>query len=206
MGRYVFAAGLSWLWIMLLIMVAMIGGIAAYSAFPHVAGRINRFVSGEGDNYQTDTGIEAIMRGGWFGQGPGEGTVKRILPDSHTDFIFAVAAEEFGIIICIIMVLLFAAVVVRGLQFAFYEEDAFARYAVCGLVTLFGFQSIINIAVNLRLMPAKGMTLPFISYGGSSLIAVGIAMGMVLALTRKRPFQSAGGGLGFTPKSSQRFG
>lgn len=205
-GTMFFAAGLSWIWIILLLSIVAVGSFAAYAVFPHVSGRINRFISGEGDTYQTDTGLEAIIRGGWFGQGPGEGTVKRILPDSHTDFIFAVAAEEFGIIICIVMVVLFSAVVLRGLSFAFDEDDGFARYAVCGLVTLFGFQSIINIAVNLRLMPAKGMTLPFISYGGSSLIAVAIAMGMVLALTRKRPFESGGGGLGFTPKASQRFG
>lgn len=205
-GAMFFAAGLPWIWIILLISIVAVGGFAAYTVFPHVSGRINRFISGEGDTYQTDTGLEAIVRGGWFGQGPGEGTVKRILPDSHTDFIFAVAAEEFGIIICMVMVILFGAVVLRGLSFAFDEDDGFARYAVCGLVTLFGFQSIINIAVNLRLMPAKGMTLPFISYGGSSLIAVAIAMGMVLALTRKRPFESGGGGLGFTPKASQRFG
>lgn len=205
-GAMFFAAGLPWLWIIALMILGIAGGVMAYSVFPHVAGRINRFLTGEGDTYQTDTGLEAIMRGGWFGQGPGEGTVKRILPDSHTDFVFAVVAEEFGIIICAVLVVLFAAIVIRGLTFAFREDDGFSRYAVCGLVTLFGFQSIINMAVNLRLMPAKGMTLPFISYGGSSLLAIAISMGMVLALTRKRPFSNSAGGLGFTPKASQSFG
>src|SRR5690606_10544467 len=118
---------------------------------------------------------------------PGEGSVKRILPDSHTDFVFAVAAEEFGLILCFIIAALFAFVVLRGLMVAMRDTDDFSRYAIAGLVTVFGFQSIINMGVNVQLLPAKGMTLPFISYGGSSLVAMAIAMGMVLALTRKRP-------------------
>jgi cell division protein FtsW len=134
-----------------------------------------------------DAGREAILRGGWFGQGPGEGTVKRIIPDSHTDFIFSVAAEEYGIILCMIIMALFAFIVIRGLSIALRERDAFTRLAVSGIVILFGFQSIINMAVNLHLMPAKGMTLPFISYGGSSLVAIAITMGILLALTRRRP-------------------
>jgi cell division protein FtsW len=128
-----------------------------------------------------------MIRGGWFGQGPGEGSVKRILPDSHTDFVFAVAAEEFGLVLCFIIAALFAFVVLRGLMVAMREADDFSRYSIAGLVTVFGFQSIINMGVNTQLLPAKGMTLPFISYGGSSLVAMAIAMGMVLALTRKRP-------------------
>src|SRR5690606_27410527 len=131
--------------------------------------------------------LEALSRGGWLGQGPGEGTVKRILPDSHTDFVFAVAGEEFGILMCFLILLLFAFVVLRGLMLARREEDDFTRYALSGLVILFGFQSIINMAVNVRMMPAKGMTLPFISYGGSSLTAMAISMGFVLALARRRP-------------------
>ena len=118
----------------------------AYTLFPHVALRIDQFLTGEGDTFQVDTGREAIIRGGWFGQGPGEGTVKRILPDSHTDFIFSVAAEEFGIIICMVIALLFAFIVMRGLSFALRERDDFTRLAVAGLVCQFGFQSIINIA------------------------------------------------------------
>lgn len=186
-GAMFFMAGLPWTWILLLGLAGAAGGLAAYALFPHVTGRIDRFLTGEGDTFQVDMGHEAILRGGWFGQGPGEGTVKRILPDSHTDFIFAVAAEEFGIILCFVIVFLFAFVVLRGLKIALGEEDAFTRFAICGLVVLFGFQAIINMGVNLQLLPAKGMTLPFISYGGSSLIAMAVSMGMVLALTRRRP-------------------
>jgi cell division protein FtsW len=152
-----------------------------------VAGRIDRFLTGEGDTFQVDAGREAIVRGGWFGQGPGEGTIKRIIPDSHTDFIFSVTAEEYGIALCLLIVLIFAFIVIRGLSIALKERDDFTRLAVSGLVILFGFQSIINMSVNLHLMPAKGMTLPFISYGGSSLIAVAISTGLLLALTRRRP-------------------
>ena len=132
-------------------------------------------------------GREALLRGGWFGQGPGEGTVKRVLPDSHTDFVFAVAGEEFGIVLCFVILAIFAFVVLRGLSIALRERDDFTRYAIGGLVILFGFQSIINIGVNLQLLPAKGMTLPFISYGGSSLIATALSMGFVLALSRSKP-------------------
>jgi cell division protein FtsW len=134
-------------------------------------------------------GREALVRGGWLGQGPGEGTVKRILPDSHTDFVFAVAGEEFGLLACLLIAFIFGFVVLRGLGKSFAEKDDFSRYAVGGLVVLFGLQSIINMGVNLQLLPAKGMTLPFISYGGSSLVAMAISMGMVLALTRRDPLK-----------------
>lgn len=186
-GVMFFMAGLPWFWIAALGGAAVGGAVLAYGAFPHVAGRIDRFLTGEGDTYQVDMGREAMIRGGWFGQGPGEGSVKRILPDSHTDFVFAVAAEEFGLVLCFIIAALFAFVVLRGLMVAMRDTDDFSRYSIAGLVTVFGFQSIINMGVNVQLLPAKGMTLPFISYGGSSLVAMAIAMGMVLALTRKRP-------------------
>ncbi len=186
-GAMFFMAGMSWIWIILLGVVGVAGGFGAYAVFPHVSERVDRFLTGEGDTFQVDMGREAIIRGGWWGQGPGEGTVKRILPDSHTDFVFAVAAEEFGIILCFFILAVFAFVVLRGLRTAQKEPDDFSRYAIGGLVILFGFQSVINMAVNLQLMPAKGMTLPFISYGGSSLLAIAISMGMVLALTRKNP-------------------
>jgi cell division protein FtsW len=186
-GVMFFMAGMPWLWIIVLGAVGVSGGLLAYTVFPHVAERIDRFLTGEGDTFQVDMGHEALVRGGWFGQGPGEGSVKRILPDSHTDFVFAVAGEEFGIILCLIIMAIFAFVVLRGLSYAMRESDDFSRYAVGGLVSLFGFQSIINMGVNLQLMPAKGMTLPFISYGGSSLIAIAVSMGMVLALTRRNP-------------------
>lgn len=186
-GVMFFMAGMPWLWIIVLGALGAAGVAAAYTIFPHVAGRIDRFVTGEGDTFQVDMGHEAVVNGGWFGVGPGEGTIKRLIPDSHADFVFAVAGEEFGIVLCMAIMLLFAFIVLRGLNFALKEQDDFTRYAVAGLVIVFGFQSIINMGVNLQLMPAKGMTLPFISYGGSSLIAIAISMGMVLALTRKRP-------------------
>jgi len=185
-GVMFFMAGLPWIWIVMLGSVAVVG-FSAYTAFPHVAERIDRFLTGEGDTFQVDMGREALVNGGWLGQGPGEGTVKRILPDSHTDFIFAVAGEEFGILLCLVIAAIFAFIVLRALSIAMRDHNDFTRYAVGGLATLFGLQSFINMGVNLQLLPAKGMTLPFISYGGSSLVAMGISMGMLLALTRKRP-------------------
>ncbi len=186
-GAMFFIAGMPWLWIAGLGTIAIVGGYAAYAMFPHVAGRIDGFLSGDGDTYQVDMGREAIINGGWFGKGPGEGSVKRILPDSHTDFIFSVAAEEFGIVVCFLILVLFAFVVLRGLQIAQRQEDSFTRYAISGLVILFGLQAVINMGVNLQLLPAKGMTLPFVSYGGSSLVAMAISMGFLLALGRKKP-------------------
>lgn len=186
-GVMFFMAGLPWLWIIALGAAGIGGVFAAYTVFPHVAGRIDRFMTGEGDTFQVDMGREALINGGWFGVGPGEGTVKRVIPDSHADFVFSVAGEEFGLIMCFFIMSIFAFIVLRGLNTALKEQDDFTRYGVGGLVTVFGLQSVINMAVNLQLMPAKGMTLPFISYGGSSQIAIAISMGMVLALTRKRP-------------------
>ena len=183
-----FLAGMPWLWIAGAVVIGAGGISAAYITLPHVAGRIDRFLNPQsGDTFQVDTALESFLNGGWFGVGPGEGIVKRVLPDSHTDFIFAVAAEEFGIILCILLVVMFGFVVLRGLSHSLRTDDAFNRLASAGLVILFGVQSVINMAVNLSLMPAKGMTLPFISYGGSSMIAVAFEMGLVLAFTRRRP-------------------
>ncbi|MBM3560731.1 MAG: putative lipid II flippase FtsW, partial [Alphaproteobacteria bacterium] len=187
-GALFFMAGMSWFWILGLGLAGVGGIVAAYTMLPHVAGRIDRFLAPHtGDTFQVDTAMESIMSGGWLGRGPGEGTVKRILPDAHTDFIFAVAAEEFGIILCISLVIIFAFVVIRGLGSSLRSEETFARLAAAGLVVLFGVQAVINMAVNLSLLPAKGMTLPFISYGGSSMLAVAFGMGLILALTRRRP-------------------
>ena len=186
-GVMFFMAGLSWVWIVMLGAAGVGGVFAAYTVFPHVAGRIDRFMTGEGDTFQVDMGREAIINGGWFGVGPGEGTFKRVIPDSHADFVFSVAGEEFGIALCFVIMGIFAFIVLRGLNTALKEHDDFTRYAVGGLVTVFGLQSAINMCVNLQLIPAKGMTLPFISYGGSSQIAIAVSMGMVLALTRKKP-------------------
>ena len=182
-----FLAGMSWFWIVLMISVAVGGVFAAYTLLPHVAARIDKFISpASGDTFQVDKALDSILHGGWFGVGPGEGMVKRVLPDAHTDFIFAVGAEEFGIIACLLLVLVFALIVFRGLSRSTQTEDPFVRLATAGLVVLFGVQSAINISVNLNLIPAKGMTLPFISYGGSSMIAVGFGMGLLLAFTRRR--------------------
>jgi len=186
-GALFFLSGLRWIWTVGLTSAAGIGLLAAYKLIPHVALRFQRFVyRGSGDTFQIDTSVESFMRGGWFGRGPGEGTVKRILPDSHTDFIFAVAAEEFGLILCLILLGLFAFIVLRALAYALREEDAFTRLAVAGLALLFGFQSAIAMAVSLYLIPAKGMTLPFVSYGGSSLVSLAFGIGMLIALMRKR--------------------
>lgn len=186
-GAMFFMAGLSWGWIGSLAVIAVAGAITAYSMMPHVASRVDRFLDPEsGDTYQIDRALDAVNAGGLFGRGPGEGVVKRILPDAHTDFIFAVAAEEYGVIAGLIIIGLFATIVMRTLRQAMEEQDLFVQFAACGLVALFGLQALINMSVNVNLMPAKGMTLPFISYGGSSLLALAFAMGMLLALTRRR--------------------
>lgn len=183
-----FVAGLHWFWVLGLGGAGAVGILIAYQLVPHVRARIERFMDkGSGDTFQIDTALESFAQGGWLGKGPGEGTVKRILPDAHTDFIFAVTAEEFGIVVCILLVMLFALIVLRALFVAQKAEDPFIRLAVTGLALLFGIQAAINMMVNLHMMPAKGMTLPFISYGGSSLISLAIGTGFLLALTRKRP-------------------
>jgi cell division protein FtsW len=183
-----FVAGLHWFWVLGLGGAGAFGILVAYQLVPHVRARIERFMDkGSGDTFQIDTALESFAQGGWLGKGPGEGTVKRILPDAHTDFIFAVTAEEFGIVVCILLVMLFALIVLRSLAVAQKAEDPFIRLAVTGLALLFGIQAAINMMVNLHMMPAKGMTLPFISYGGSSLISLAIGTGFLLALTRKRP-------------------
>jgi cell division protein FtsW len=187
-GALFFLAGLRWIWTAGFAGVAFAGVFGAYKFIPHVTSRMQRFLDpSSGDTFQIDTSLESFMRGGWFGRGPGEGTVKRILPDSHTDFIYAVAAEEFGLILCLIILALFSFIVLRSLKHAIREQDAFARLAIAGLALLFGLQSAIAMAVSLYLMPSKGMTLPFVSYGGSSLISLALGMGMLIALTRKRP-------------------
>ena len=187
-GALFYMAGINLAWIAALGVAGLGGIVSAYFTIPHVASRIDRFLFPEsGDTYQADRALESFLTGGWFGRGPGEGTVKDVLPDSHTDFIFAVAAEEYGLIACMILLLLFAFIVLRGLSKASREPDGFIRHATAGLIMLFGLQALINMAVNVGLLPAKGMTLPFISYGGSSMLAMALTMGFALGLTRKRP-------------------
>lgn len=166
-----------------------VGGLAAaYALVPHVTSRIDRFLDPSGrDNYQIERSLEAFAAGGLFGRGPGEGSVKSSLPDAHTDFIFAVAGEEFGLWLCLAIIAVFAFIVVRGLARLLQENDLFVLYAAAGLFVQFGLQAAINIGVNLRLLPTKGMTLPFLSYGGSSLLALAFGMGMLLAFCRERP-------------------
>jgi len=186
-----FMAGLHWFWVIGLGGAGVAGGVLAYEFSSHVHDRIQHFlnpdsvVGGVSDTFQIDTALQSILSGGWFGRGPGEGLYKRILPDAHTDFVFAVAGEEFGIIACLGLMTFFAFVVLRGLWLAQRNVDPFCRFAAAGLTIMFGVQSWINIAVNLRAIPAKGMTLPFISYGGSSEIALAIGMGFLVALTRR---------------------
>jgi len=182
-----FLTGLSLIWVV----VFMLGGIAglgsAYLLLPHVTSRIDRFFDpASGDSYQVDRSIDAFMNGGWWGRGPGEGTVKLSLPDAHADFVFAVAGEELGLVVCLVIVALFAFVVLRGFSRLLQESNLYVVLAGTGLLVQFGLQAIINMASALHLMPTKGMTLPFISYGGSSLLALGLGMGMTLALTRRR--------------------
>src|SRR5580692_3988855 len=187
-GSLFFIARMRMIWVLGLAGAAGAGLFTAYLLVPHVAGRIQRFMNpASGDTFQVDTAMEAFANGGWFGLGPGEGIAKRSLPDSHTDFVFAVAAEEFGIVLCLALLALFAFIVIRALSRAYATEDMFARFAASGLAIMFGVQAAINMAVNLQLIPAKGMTLPFISYGGSSIVSLAYGVGMMLALTRLRP-------------------
>lgn len=168
--------------------IVVVGGVTAYDASEHFARRIDGFLSSEVDpRTQIGYATDAIQSGGFFGVGVGEGTVKWSLPDAHTDFIIAVAAEEYGLILVLIIIALYAAVTVRSILRLMKERDPFIRLGGTGLACAFGVQALINMGVAVRLLPAKGMTLPFVSYGGSSVIASGIALGMLLALTRSRP-------------------
>ncbi len=179
--------GISWSVVFGLGGAAILGGLLSYAVVPHVASRINRFLyPDKGDTFQTDTAVSAFNNGGMMGAGPGGGIAKLVLPDSHTDFPFAVVGEEFGFIACIGLMGLFFFIIMRVLKRAKSEEDAFAALAMTGLVAMFGFQACINMGVNVGLLPAKGMTLPFISYGGSSLMGTALAMGFILALARRR--------------------
>ncbi|MET4733320.1 cell division protein FtsW [Thalassospira sp. MBR-102] len=162
--------------------------VGAYLILPHVQSRVDRFLDpASGDNYQIDRSMEAFMNGGLMGQGPGEGSVKNYLPDAHSDFIFAVAGEEFGLLFCVLVVGVFSFVIMRGLSRLMGERNLFVVLAVTGILVQFGLQAVINMASTLQLVPPKGMTLPFISYGGSATVGIAIGMGFVLALTRKRP-------------------
>ncbi|UAJ11561.1 FtsW/RodA/SpoVE family cell cycle protein [Glacieibacterium megasporae] len=180
--------------------VMVIGGLAcfavagmgvAYLTSTHVAERIDHFVKGTGDTYQIDRALDCFKAGGLFGAGPGEGQMKFRLPEAQTDYIFSVIGEEFGAIACFMLAVLYLAIVVRVLLQLLDEEEPFVFLAAAGLAIQFGLQAAINMAVNLALLPSKGMTLPFVSHGGSSFLALSIGMGLLLALTRRNPYLKA---------------
>ena len=183
-----FVAGAPMLLLVGMAGLAVLGGTLAYSSSEHFARRIDGFLNPDVDpTTQLGYATNAIREGGLFGVGVGEGQVKWSLPDAHTDFIVAVAAEEYGLILVLVIIALYTIVTVRSLLRLMKERDPFIRLAGTGLASMFGVQAMINMGVAVRLLPAKGMTLPFVSYGGSSIIAGGIAMGMLLAFTRSRP-------------------
>jgi cell division protein FtsW len=182
-----YMAGLRLYWVVAGALAGLGGLVGAYLYLPHVRVRVDHFLDpSAGDSYQVNRSIEAFANGGFWGRGPGEGTVKDVLPDAHADFVFAVAGEEFGIVVCLAIVALFAFIVLRGFSRMSQEGSLFVLLAATGLLIQFGLQAAINMASSLHLIPTKGMTLPFLSYGGSSLLALGLGMGMMLALTRRR--------------------
>ena len=181
-----FLAGMPVVAIIVSIAVGLISLVGGYHFFPHVQSRFDRYLDrSSGDRYQIDHALNAFANGGLFGKGPGEGIAKERIPDAHADFIFAVAGEELGLICCLVILALFLFIVLRGIARLLETESLFALLAGAGLVMLFGLQAFINLAVTLDIIPTKGMTLPFVSYGGSSLLALGFGMGMLLALTRR---------------------
>ena len=182
-----FMAGLRLYWVAVGTLVGLGGGVGAYLWLPHVTSRINRFLDpAAGDSYQVNRSLEAFANGGLWGRGPGEGTVKDVLPDAHADFVFAVAGEEFGLVVCMVIVAVFAFIVLRGFSRLLQEGNLFVLLSATGLLIQFGLQAVINMDSSLHLIPTKGMTLPFLSYGGSSMLALALGMGMMLALTRRR--------------------
>ncbi|MCC9620242.1 putative lipid II flippase FtsW [Thalassospira sp. MA62] len=184
----IFLAGLPIILVFCLGIGAVGLAVSAYLILPHVQSRVDRFLDpAAGDNYQIERSMEAFMNGGIMGRGPGEGWVKNSIPDAHSDFIFAVAGEEFGLLFCVLVVGVFTFIIMRGLSRLMGERNLFVVLAVTGILVQFGLQAVINMASTLQLVPPKGMTLPFVSYGGSATIGIAIGMGFVLALTRRRP-------------------
>lgn len=191
-----FFSGISWWVIGILMGGAMALGVAAYVVFPHVSNRIDAFLNqSDGTSYQVEKAIGSILEGGWFGRGPGEAITKRYLPDAHADYVFSAAIGEFGILFGMVLVGLIGFIVLRALSSATAQKNLFARMAAATLAIQFGMQSAINLAVNVNLMPPKGMTLPFVSYGGTSMVAIAFGMGMMLSLMRKRPEERLATGL-----------
>lgn len=186
-----FLAGLPIIFVVAMGALFLGGSVAAYLSFDHVKSRVDRFLDPQAEGYQVGLSLDAFRNGGLTGRGPGEGRVKELLPDAHTDFIFAVAGEEFGMFACLAIVAVFAFVVLRGFERVLRDENLFVLLAAAGLLVQFAIQAMINLASTLHLIPPKGMTLPFVSYGGSSTLAIALGLGMILSLTRVR--SSAGG-------------
>lgn len=184
-----FVSGISW-WI-IFGMAGAGGGLlfGAYIFFPHFSKRVDTFLNpeGGGNTYQIDRALQSLLEGGWFGRGPGESEAKKLIPDAHADYVFSAAAGEFGILFCMVLVGLICFIVIRAMLGAQRQTSLFARLAASTLAIQFAMQSGINLAVNLNLIPPKGMTLPFVSYGGTSMIAIAFGMGLMLALTRSKP-------------------
>ena len=192
-----FLSGISWL-----VIFGLAGGagallVGAYMFFPHFSRRIDTFLNpdGGGNTYQIDRALQSLLEGGWFGRGPGESIAKKLIPDAHSDYVFSAAAGEFGILFCMALVILIGFIVIRAMLAAQRQSSLFARLAASTLATQFAMQSGINLAVNLNLIPPKGMTLPFVSYGGTSMIAVAFGMGLMLAFTRIKPEERMATGL-----------
>lgn len=181
-----FIFGLPFVFIVICGVFAIMGIIMAYLFLPHVEDRVNRFLDFDSKNYQVERSLDAYVNGGFLGKGQGNGVVKNFIPDAHTDFVFAVIGEELGILTCILFILVFVYLITRIVKRALDEENLFVYLALFGLMMQFTMQIIINIGVSLRLFPTKGMTLPFISYGGSSMIAMAICFGLILALTKRK--------------------
>lgn len=197
----IFLAGLPFRIIFLLLIFAVGASILAYFSLSHVQSRVDRFLDpASGDTFQIEKSLDAFRNGGLLGTGPGQGTVKLNIPDAHADFIFSVAGEELGLFFIIILVGLYGFILVRGFNRIIDSENMFVILSVGGLLTMFGLQALIHMGSSLHLLPTKGMTLPFISYGGSSLLSMSVAMGMVLALTRRQTRSGiAHGGLSVRP-------
>ncbi len=190
-GCQLFVAGIPLFWMALVVGTGIVGALGAYLLLPHVTRRVDQFLdpsSGDPkhDLYQITQSLEAFKNGGFFGRGPGEGVVKKHIPDAHADFVFAVAGEEFGVFVCLLIVALFGFVVIRSYLRVVNENSLFVILATSGIAFQFGMQSLVNMASTLHIIPTKGMTMPFVSYGGSSMLALGLGMGIVLSLTRKR--------------------
>lgn len=186
----IFISGMQIMWIILVLTIGILGLIISYFIFPHVKNRINHFINHNNsdyyDSYQINQSLEAFSNGGWFGVGFGEGTIKKKLPDAHTDFIFSVIGEEFGLITCLLILGIFIFIIIRSITKVIKSNNIFSIFSILSLLTQIWTQIIINIGSSLHMIPTKGITMPFVSYGGSSLISISISIGMILSIIRRR--------------------